>query len=324
MTAIYTIADINNIIFKGFPYRLPEQNMKILSDLEKLMGGAETSQVKAKTYEKKPIRNTVHSSSHSSSSQNNDDDWSVVRTNFKPTKIDVKEGIEKEVNIIRTSLNKISVKNFESHRSLIVDFITTFLKNQSENAEISEEDRMINTRKIGHSIFDIASTNKNNSALYASLYLDLISRFEIFTTILSEFVGNFKTTIQTIIYVSPDENYDQFCAYTKSNDSRKSTTLFLVNLMKLDLVSHHTVIDIIQHFQDTVFQYIDESNRTNEVEEIIENLFILIVQSNLKMHEKWGQIVDIVKTISTMKLKEHQSLTNRAVFKCLDILDNLA
>ena len=323
MTAIYTIADINNIIFKGFPYRLPEQNMKILSDLEKLMGGAETSQVKAKTYEKKPIRNTVHSSSHSSSSQNNDDDWSVVRTNFKPTKIDVKEGIEKEVNIIRTSLNKISMKNFEAHRNLIVDFITTFLKNQSENAEISEEDRMINTRKIGHSIFDIASTNKNNSALYASLYLDLISRFEIFTTILSEFVGNFKTTIQTIIYVSPDENYDQFCAYTKSNDSRKSTTLFLVNLMKLDLVSHHTVIDIIQHFQDTVFQYIDESNHTNEVEEIIENLFILIIQSNLKMHENWGQIVDNVKNISTMKLKEHQSLTNRAVFKCLDILDNL-
>ena len=313
MATIYSISDINNILFQGFSYRLPEQNMQIMADLEKLMGGTETAAIKTKTYDKKPIRNTPAI---------NNDDWSVVRTTFKPTKIDVKEGIEKDVNIIRTSLNKISMKNFESQRNLIVDFITSFLEKQSE---FLEEDRILNIRKVGYSIFDIASTNKNNSALYATLYKDLVCKFEIFATILSEFVGNFKTTIQTILYVSPDANYDQFCAYTKANDSRKSTTAFLINLMKNDMVSQNTVVDIIQHFQGIVSQYVDESGRTNEVEEIIENLFILISQSSdqLESHEKWEEIVDNVKTVSIMKPKDHTSLTNRAVFKCLDILDSL-
>ena len=91
------------------------------------------------------------------------------------------------------------------------------------------------------------------------------------------------------------------------------------------MVSQNTVVDIIQHFQGIVSQYVDESGRTNEVEEIIENLFILISHSSdqLESHEKWEEIVDNVKTISIMKPKDHTSLTNRAVFKCLDILDSL-
>ena len=33
-------------------------------------------------------------------------------------------------------------------------------------------------------------------------------------------------------YIAPNENYDKFCENIKQNDLRKSTTLFLVNIMK--------------------------------------------------------------------------------------------
>ena len=321
MSLIYSILDINNIMFQGFDYRLPDQNLKTISDLEKIMGNSvpveSTSSVKPKSYDKKPQRNIQSTPSN--------DEWAVVRTSFKPTKIDVKEGIEKDINTIRTSLNKISTKNYDLQRDTIIEFITAFLEKQA-SSEILQEDQLQNISKIGHSIFDIASTNKNNSMLYASLYKDLINKFEIFGTILSEFVGNFKNTIQNIHYVDPSTDYDMFCAYTKSNDSRKSTTMFLINSMKLGLVSTDTVIDIIQYFQSTVFEYIEQSGRTNEVEEIIENIFIFVSQcsSQFAANEHWAQIVGHVKQISEMKPKEHPSLTNRATFKCLDTLDSLS
>jgi len=319
MTTIYSILDINNIMYQGFDYRLPEQNMKILTELEKLMGGVNvetTNLLKPKLFDKKPPRKSIPS--------NNDEEWSVVRTSFKPTKIDVKEGIEKDINIIRMSLNKISIKNFDLQKDTIIEFITTFLKNQS-SSDILEEEKLQNISRIGNSIFDIASTNKNNSLLYATLYKCLIQKFTIFNTILTEFIDNFKNTIQNINYTDPSVDYDKFCAYTKLNDSRKATSIFLLNLMKLDLVSQDIVIDIIQYFQTTVLEYIEQPKRTNEIEEIVENIFIFVSQGAELLSEKenWDKIIDQIKYISEMKLKEHPSLTNRTIFKCLDILDSL-
>lgn len=319
MTTIYSILDINNIMYQGFDYRLPEQNMKILTELEKIMGGVNvetTNLLKPKLFDKKPPRKSIPS--------NNDEEWSVVRTSFKPTKIDVKEGIEKDINIIRMSLNKISIKNFDLQKDTIIEFITTFLKNQS-SSDILEEEKLQNISRIGNSIFDIASTNKNNSLLYATLYNCLIQKFTIFNTILTEFIDNFKNTIQNINYTDPSVDYDKFCAYTKLNDSRKATSMFLLNLMKLDLVSQDIVIDIIQYFQTTVLEYIEQPKRTNEIEEIVENIFIFVSQGAELLSEKenWDKIIDQIKYISEMKLKEHPSLTNRTIFKCLDILDSL-
>ena len=321
MTAVYTILDINNIMFQGFDYRLPEQNTKILSDLEKLMGSVSvetTAVAKPKSFDQKPPRKS------STVPSNNDDEWSVVRTSFKPTKIDVKEGIEKDINTIRSSLNKVSNKNIDVQRDVIIEFIVSFLERQS-TSDISEEDQLQNMSKVGYSIFNVASTNKNNSMLYATLYKDLIGKFAIFNAILTEFVDNFKNTIQNIHYTDPSTDYDKFCAYTKSNDSRKATSMFLVNVMKLGLVSMNVVVDIIQYFQATVFEYIEQPGRTNEVEEIIENIFIFVSQGSeqLSENENWDQIVDKTKQISEMKPKEHPSLTNRATFKCLDTLDSL-
>ena len=52
-TTIYTISDINNILFEGFSYRLPEQNMKNMAELERLMGSSESNLNKPKSYDKK-------------------------------------------------------------------------------------------------------------------------------------------------------------------------------------------------------------------------------------------------------------------------------
>jgi len=320
MSEIYSNLDINAILFEGFSYKLPDPIAKTINDLEKIfgstIGGSTVSEqnMKSKSYERKQpsVRTTPV-----------DNDWTGIRTSFKTTKLDVKEGIEKDINIIRSSLNKISTKNYDSQRNIIIDFISNFIDTKQLDQPIDEHNE--NIKKIGYSIFDIASTNKTNSSQYAELYRDLIAKFDIFGLILTEFIGNFKNTISTIHYTDPAVNYDLFCSYTKSNDTRKSTTEFLVNLMKLDVVSKNTIIDIIQYFQKTVIQYISESGRIHEVEEIIENIYIFVSTGlvQLKTDESWSTIVENITTLSEMQPKKKPSMTSRAVFKCMDTLDKI-
>lgn len=312
MSYYYSTLDINNILFTGFAYKLPEPIVNTISELDKIFGLIvdTTSTIKPKSYEKKSIRPVP------------DNDWTAVRTSFKTTKLDVKEGIEKDVNNIRSSLNKISIKNYSEQSTTIIEFISTFLDSQTE---LDPDEQLANTRKIAQSIFDIASTNKTNSLQYAELYYTLIQRFPVFSGILNEYIENFKNTIQHINYIDPAENYDKFCVYTKTNDIRKSSTLFLVNLMKLTVISKNTIIDIVLYFQDTVLHYITESGRTNEVEEIVENVFLFITHG-LKHNDgelQWTKMIDNIQILSSSKPKEYPSMTSRAIFKCLDIMDSL-
>ena len=182
-------------------------------------------------------------------------------------------------------------------------------------------------QKIAQFIFQIASTNKFYADLYADLYVELIQRFDIFTKILDEFILNYKDTIQHIDYIDPNVDYDKYCVYTKQNDQRKATASFLIMLMKKNIVSYDTILGILSHFLKVLFEYIKESNRTNEVDEITENVFVFVSlgKPELSNMELWKtEIFPSIQLFSKMKATgENKSLSNRAIFKFLDIVDSL-
>lgn len=73
-------------------------------------------------------------------------------------------------------------------------------------------------------------------------------------------------------------------------------------------------------------EYIDSENKTNEVEEISENIFLLVSMSHdlLDSSDRWKDgILKILQDISKMKSKEHVSLSTRVVFKYMDIIDSV-
>jgi hypothetical protein len=74
---------------------------------------------------------------------------------------------------------------------------------------------------------------------------------------------------------------------------------------------------------DLVLSYVDVENKTNEIDEITENIFLLISSSEKSLIEcdKWNIIVENVKTSSQYKAKEHLSISSRAIFKYKDIND---
>lgn len=226
----------------------------------------------------------------------------------------------------------MSVKNYVAQRDFIIQHVKAFIESQEEtDKETDKEEKQINIRRIAQSIFDIASNNKPNSELYANLYGGLIEQFSgnepnVFSTILTDFVSQFKYTIDAMHYVDPNVDYDGFCDYTKKNDTRKSTTLFLVNLAKGSVISLETVLDLIECFQEKILKYVDEPQKTNEVEELIENVFIFITQSVsfLRNEPRWLTIMEKLGVMTRMKSKDHMSFTNRALFKCMDTADFIA
>lgn len=234
------------------------------------------------------------------------------------------------VEKIRTSTEKYD-KSVQDFITMVESTIRDIGSAQAETPgddTITEEQRE-NIAKIGQSIFDIASTNKFYSEMYAKLYKELCERFTVFTTILQGFIGSYIENTNHIQYVDGDKDYDGFCAYTKANDRRRAAAAFIINLMKLEVLPSKEVMNIITQMQQLQLQYIDEENRLNEVEEITETVFIFVTLCKAEiqtgtMDESWTEAVyPNIVTMSKMKAKEHKSMSSRVAFKYMDIMDFL-
>ena len=249
-------------------------------------------------------------------------EWETLRS-FKPTKMEAKEGIEKQMNEIRILLNKISSKNYETQKNLLLEQIATlFTDTDASEGGCENDEPAENRRRVSTMIFDIASTNKFLSELYADLYADIVAAWPTFGDILVGFVDRYRETLGQIHYVDPEKDYDGFCAYNKTNDLRKAMAAFIVNLMKRTLLDQESVLDLIAELQTLSRTYIDMENKTNEVDELTENIAVLVTmtKATLNQHERWTTIIGpAIQDMAKRKAKEHASLSSRVVFKYMDL-----
>ena len=270
-------------------------------------------------------------------SQITDDDWNTIRT-FQKTEMRRVEGIEKRIDTIRSLLNKLTEATYNVVKNEIFDEVKEIIENnnvnenasadvegaiESENVVLDEE----NITKIANSIFNTASSNVFYSSLYSKLFNELMNYHKVFKSVFeksfSEFVGLFKK----IDYVDPSVDYNKFCDNTKTNDKRRAMSTFIVNLMKEGVLHPDKVVDIITELQEMIFSYIKVANKTNELEELNENIFILVTNGKdvLSSHDEWEGITSKIKFLSVLKvkMKEYPSVNNKLIFKNMDILEEL-
>ena len=131
MTAktIYTLDNINNILFQGFDYKLPEDTLNTISELALQVGSPD--------YVRTPIfqKSENHLKAEQSQKENsgfkknkrnksveiiNDEDWDSIRT-FQTTKLEEKKGNESQIDTIRVYLNKLTDKNYIDIRNKIIE-----------------------------------------------------------------------------------------------------------------------------------------------------------------------------------------------------------
>ena len=335
ITKQYGILDYDDITNAGFLCNLSQETLDIISKL--------SEQVGAPTYIKTPIFLKKENRSISGGggggggiggggggggfkknknkpSEITDDDWEVIRA-FQTTQKHVSEGIQKNVDNIRGYLNKITDANEEAMTKDIKAEISQLIEHDTSHE---------NMMKIGYSIFNIASSNSFYSALYARLFKSLMNDYDIFKKIFEDNFKEFMNLFESIEFVDPKKNYDKFCEYTKTNDKRRAMSLFVVNLMINNIISKDEIIEIIKQLQTLISSYLHKPEKANEVEELTENLFIVITKSKDYLGKdetksSWESIIKNIEFVTVLKpkMKEYPSITNKTIFKHMDIFEEI-
>lgn len=335
----YTLENFNNITFNGFKFDFPEDTLKIISELSLEVGSP--SYVKTPVFQKRvnPIKtenlHTKEKDSEYDFSKNayeknsnrrkrnnksmeilNDDDWETIRT-FQTTKIEQKIGLDVQIDLLRSHLNKMTEKNYIDIKNKIIETIENMMK------EIIDNDEMT---KLGTIIFEIASTNRFYSKMYADLYSDLINNFQIMEEIFQENFNNFMNLFDTIEYVEPNVDYNKFCKINKDNEKRKALASFFVNLMNNNIISKNKIITIIRNLTNKIYTYINQDNMKNEVDELTENVAILYKKELFNENTDYElidnmTIPEIIEKLAHSKCKNYLSLSNKTIFKFMDLID---
>ena len=303
----YNIEDFNKIISNGFEYTLSDELINIISELADKVGAP--SYIKTPIFEKKDKKKKNLKLS--------DEEWDSIRK-FKVT------NLVKPTNFsnIRILLNKFSDENYDVKYYELNIELDNFI---NKNNEDKDENEIINLKKIANIMFEIFSTNSFYSKLYARLYCDLIKQYPIFLELLNESFKDFLVKLNDIKIINSDSDYDAFCENNLENEKKKALTLFYINLMKYEIISEYDIIELVDMLQDLIYKNIDIENMSSLIEEITEHLFIIIKNctEELKESAAYTNINNRIEGIANYSVSNYHSLTNKIVFKHMDMLDIL-
>jgi hypothetical protein len=136
---------------------------------------------------------------------------------------------------------------------------------------------------------------------------------------------NFKSIFDVINYIDASEDYNLYCEYNKENEKRRALSNFLVICASYDIIDKTDMQNIIIDFIEQVKKDISEKDKTNHVEEIVQNISIMLLsgKSFLRKLDKWDTVIVEISAFSKMNPKLYPSLTNKIVFKFMDLVDDL-
>lgn len=265
-----------------------------------------STRVGAPTYSKTPIFKKKRRDQYVSNK-----DWEALR-NFKETKFDKKEGIELEIVNVKTNLNKLTDKSYDEILQNIINII-----------EKNKEDDDLET--IGKLIFQIGSANKFWSKLYARLYYDLISKFTFMNDICNKNFDTFKEILLNVRYIDPKDNYDLYCQINKENEKRKGLSKFLAICTNKKIILIDNMMEIIYGLFNYIEINLNNIDNKNQIEEIVENLYILLTNLLVSIKEDKNLFDDLHKRITyftELKISEYEAVSNKFIFKFIDILED--
>ncbi len=298
---MYNLEQILELINKNeVPDLIPENIHDIIIDL--------TLQVASPSYNRTPNFNSVYDDSKKRKNKRDNSDHDKI---FKKTEINNKTGIEKDINKLRSYINRISEKNYEQ----IYKEIITILDELN-----LKEDKDINL--VCEAIYNIATSNRFYSELYAQLYSELIERFPILKTMSSNKMKTFIELFNDIKYVDPEKDYDVFCKINADNEKRKSLGCFLLNLVKKDILDKKEYTEITCNLLKKLLNLIDDNEKLNEINEITENISLMYNKEifiDCLEYFDGAQINDVFLHLAQSN-KKYPGLSSKAKFKFMDMV----
>ena len=323
----FTLDDFERIKNNGFSYTLSPQTMAIIQALADQVGSPEY--IKTPQFHKVEIKDGAQQNRKRRGGQKayevNDEDWDSVRS-FKTTLIEKKKGIAAVIDQIRKHLNKMTDKTYCNLRDNIIKEIEGLAEGilaEGTLSNIEDEEFIKELNKIGEALFTIASGNSFYSTMYAKLYKELMEKFTFMKTIFETNFKNFNTLFNDFSYCDPNKDYDKFCQNNKINEKRRALSLFYVNLMKENLIDENEIVKILTQIQTSMLSSILEPDNKNVVDEMTEIFYIIVVNGIDKINklDEWSSIESFISKFAGFKPTSHPSITNKTIFKFMDILD---
>ena len=338
----YSLNKFQETIFYGFDYTIPDKTVALINELASQVGSQ--TFVRNTVFSKKELEEGVVFGQMGASSnfrlggggganrrrrgnknmESNNDDWESLRT-FQATKILEKSGIDLHIDSLRSLLNKISDKTYLDIQEKIVLKMDEVLAEPDFDEEVST--------KVSTAFYDIAANNKFFSKIYADLYANIATKYPFMKTHFNSKYATFIDDFKNMTFVDAKVNYDLFCEANKLNENRKANTQFFVNLASNGFLEKKLVVMNLKDLLELVMSMINQTDKKNEVDEITENVAILYKKDLIDAvlddsdcdeedYEISGDsIADTVTILARSKAKDFKSLSNKAIFKYMDLVE---
>jgi len=248
-----------------------------------------------------------------------DADWEAIRS-FQATELEQKEGIDNLIDKIKGEINKLTDMTYDTQLEKICDI----LNNMASNESFGHDDR----NKVGEVIFDIASSNKFYSKIYAKLFAHINEKFDFMNGVFNLTKNNYMSKLTNIETVDAKKDYEKFCQINKENENRKALSSFFVNLMKEGVVDTSVVFEIANSLMDKLHENLNNDS-TEIIDQLSENINIIVCESwehfteNDDFDDDCDELKDRVEHVSLLKSRDYTGLSNKTIFQFMDITENI-
>jgi hypothetical protein len=141
---------------------------------------------------------------------------------------------------------------------------------------------------------------------------------------------SFIDSFENIEYCDPEKDYNKFCDMNKMNEQRKATTQFYMNLYRIGFVSGQIMTQYLQTLLERVRVMIEQNDKKNEVDELTENIAIMFDKEMIENAEDDADdeynvgelsINEFIAKMAKSKTKDYKSLSNKSIFKYMDLVE---
>ena len=353
--ATYTLPDFHRIRTDGFNYELDPKTIELIQSIEKEVE-SRVGYSKPQTttlpvvFNKRDTRVNVSTSQQPQAGTfdgfetkkkktkkfnvevKGDDCWKSSKetesedtTAFKTIKI-IHNMEDANIDAIRSVFNKISDKSYMDCRTKIVETIEYIISNKPEDLA-----------RVTDVVFDIASNNRYCSKLYSDMFSELVTLFSPIRKAFDlEVVSrNYIGLFEGIEDVDPAVDYQKFVDLNTTSEKRKSLSNFIVHLMNNLIIPKEAIFNLLCELIQRLGQAISDAAKIKEVDELTENITVLLGDlhvlraKNAEKHVSDPKdpansvtVMEFVQVLSQCKPRQFPGLTNKSIFKFMDVMDN--
>jgi hypothetical protein len=216
---------------------------------------------------------------------------------------------DKILKDIRIHLNKLTNDNYLK----LVDKI---------RIEIEKFDVIPN--EICKFILDIVLTNSANIRIYADLYSELSLNYPVLKEHIMEKIITFNDLFDEIKWIDSEKDFDGFCDMNKKNKNRRGLSDFISHLSNNNIIPRDLVLTKSREMIAKLYILIEEDNKFNEVDEIVENLVLLTKGIDRNIPDDYGKSInDYICEFAGFKSNCFKSLSRKSIYKFMDLNDEI-